>query len=301
MEAGNDKKVIFEIEKGKYIPPRFILTVLKELYSNDDTLMKIVKEKLGMVGYLYEKVKDDENWKPLFLRAVKEVMWDEFLTSSEQFKLVSAWRNTEDFETNRHLFRDQYIEKDDNWLFRFVDLHSGEMKYRCEKDNCSPETIEHLTEGDSIVKINFNTTAYSKDLEHLFYGFLVPNESSHICFKTARAVAPDATMPVGSECSLSSNRSKRDPLLTTLASVIETLPDGIDLGLDEDSIKPIRGAFSGCFLLDLALRIMDKKGIMNKRNEVKRFFYRSIESYKGGHLKLEERKKKSKSRKAGEV
>ena len=301
MEAGNDKKVIFEIEKGKYIPPRFILTVLKELYSNDDTLMKIVKEKLGMVGYLYEKVKDDENWKPLFLRAVKEVMWDEFLTSSEQFKLVSAWRNTKDFETNRHLFRDQYIEKDDNWLFRFVDLHSGEMKYRCEKDNCNPETIEQLTEGDSIVKINFNTTAYSKDLEHLFYGFLVPNESSHICFKTARAVAPDATMPVGSECSLSSNRSKRDPLLTTLASVIETLPDGIDLGLDEDSIKPIRGAFSGCFLLDLALRIMDKKRIMNKRNEVKRFFYRSIESYKGGHLKLEERKKKSKSRKAGEV
>jgi len=169
------------------------------------------------------------------------------------------------------------------------------MKYRCETGECNPETIERLTEGDSTVAINFNTTAYSKDLEYLFYGFLVPNESSHICFKTARAVAPGATMPVGSECSLSSNRSKRDPLLTTLATVVEKLPDGIDLGLDEDSIKPIRGAFSGCFLLELSLRMMDKK------QAKKRFFYRSIESYKGGHVKLEEKKRKSKSKKVGEV
>ena len=294
MEGG-DKKLVFEIEKGKYIPPRFILTVFKEIYKGDETLMKIIKEKLGMVGYLYEKVKDDETWKPLLLRAVKEAMWDEFLTSAEQFKLVTSWMGTEDFETHRHLFRDQYIEKDERWLFRFVDLHSGEMKYRCETGECNPETIERLTEGDSTVAINFNTTAYSKDLEYLFYGFLVPNESSHICFKTARAIAPGATMPVGSECSLSSNRSKRDPLLTTLATVVEKLPDGIDLGLDEDSIKPIRGAFSGCFLLELSLRMMDKK------QAKKRFFYRSIESYKGGHVKLEEKKRKSKSKKVGEV
>ena len=300
MEEGH-KKLIFEIEKGKYIPPRFILTVFNDIYKGVESLMKIVKEKLGMVGYLYEKVKDNETWKPLFLRAVKELMWDEFLTSSEQFKLVSTWMGTEDFERNRHLFRDQYIEKGEKWLFRFVDLHSGEMKYRCETGDCKLETIEELTEGDSIIKIDYTTTAYSKDLEHLFYGFLVPNESSHVCFKTARAVAPGATMPVGSECSLSSNRNKRDPLITTLASVIETLPDAIDLGLDIESIKPIKGAFSGCFLLDLALRIMDKKEIRNKKNEVKRFFYRNIESYKGGHLKLEERKKKSKSRKVGEV
>ena len=295
MEAGENKKVIFEIEKGKYIPPRFILTVFREIYKGDETLMKIVKEKLGMVGYLYEKVKESETWKSHLVRVVKETMWDEFLTSAEQFKLVTSWMGTEEFERNRHLFRDQYIEKGERWLFRFVDLHSGEIKHRCEAGDCRLDTIEELTEGDSTVTINYTTTAYSKELEHLYYGFLVPNESSHVCFKTARAVAPGATMPVGSECSLSSNRSKRDPLLTTLATVVEKLPDSIDLGLDEESIKPIRGAFSGCFLLDLVLRMLDKAQAR------KRFFYRSIESYKGGHLKLEEKKRKSKSKKAGEV
>jgi hypothetical protein len=295
IDKNENKKVIFELEKGKYVPPRFIITVLKELYSNDDTLLKIAKEKLGMVGYLYEKVKENETWKPLLLRAVKEAMWDEFLTSSEQFKLVMSWMGTDEFEKNRHLFRDQYLEKDGKWLFRFVDLHTGQMKHRCEEGDCKVDTIEELEEGDSTVVINTTTTAYSKEMTHLVYGFLVPagkeNQSSHMAFKTARTVVANATLPSGLECSTVSNRDKRDPLLTTLGSVI----DGIDLGLDEESIKKIRGSFSGCFLLDLALRMMDKK------QSKKRFFYRSIESYKGGHVKLEEKKRKSKSKKAEEV
>ena len=295
IEKNENKKVIFELEKGKYVPPRFIITVLKELYPNDDTRLKIAKEKLGMVGYLYEKVKEDETWKPLLLQAVKEAMWDEFLTSSEQFKLVTSWMGTDNFEKNRHLFRDQYLEKDGRWLFRFVDLHTGQMKHRCEEGDCKVDTIEELEEGDSSVVINTTTTAYSKEMTHLVYGFLVPagkeNQSSHMAFKTARTVVANATLPSGLECSTVSNRDKRDPLLTTLGSVI----DGIDLGLDEESIKKIRGSFSGCFLLDLALRMMDKK------QSKKRFFYRSIESYKGGHVKLEEKKRKSKSKKAEEV
>ena len=299
IDRNENKKVIFEIEKGKYVPPRFILTVLKELYSNDETLLKIAKERLGMVGYLYEKVKDNETWKPLLLRAVKEAMWDEFLTSSEQFKLVMSWKDTEEFEQHRHLFRDQYIEKGERWLFRFIDLHSGEMKYRCEDGDCKLDTIEELTEGDSSVVINTTTTAYSKEMTHLVYGFLVPagkeNQASHMAFKTARTVIANTTLPSGLECSTVSNRDKRDPLLITLAAVIDKLEDGIDLGLDEESIKKIKGSFSGCFLLDLALRMMDFK------QSKKRFFYRSIESYKGGHVKLEEKKRKSKSKKEGEV
>jgi hypothetical protein len=299
IDKNENKKVIFEIEKGKYVPPRFILTVLKELYSNDDVLLKMAKERLGMVGYLYEKVKDNETWKPLLLRAVKEAMWDEFLTSSEQFNLVMSWKDTEEFEKNHHLFRDQYIEKGERWLFRFVDLHSGEMKYRCEDGDCKLDTIEELMEGDSKVVINTTTTAYSKEMIHLIYGFLVPagkeNQASHMAFKTARTVIANTTLPSGLECSTVSNRDKRDPLLTTLATVIDKLEDGIDLGLDEESIKKIKGSFSGCFLLDLALRMMDLK------QSKKRFFYRSIESYKGGHVKLEEKKRKSKSKKEGEV
>ena len=299
INKNENKKVIFEIEKGKYVPPRFILTVLKELYENDETLLKIAKERLGMVGYLYEKVKDNEIWKPLLMRAVKEAMWDEFLTSSEQFKLVMSWKNTEEFEEHQHLFRDQYIEKGERWLFRFIDLHSGEIKYRCEDGDCKLDTIEELTEGDSNVVINTTTTAYSKEMTHLIYGFLVPagkeNQASHMAFKTARTVVANATLPSGLECSTVSNRDKRDPLLTTLAAVIDKLEDGIDLGLDEESIKKIKGSFSGCFLLDLSLRMMDFK------QSKKRFFYRSIESYKGGHVKLEEKKRKSKSKKVGEV
>jgi hypothetical protein len=259
----------------------------------------MAKERLGMVGYLYEKVKDNETWKPLLLRAVKEAMWDEFLTSSEQFNLVMSWKDTEEFEKNQHLFRDQYIEKGERWLFRFVDLHSGEMKYRCEDGDCKLDTIEELMEGDSKVVINTTTTAYSKEMTHLVYGFLVPagkeNQASHMAFKTARTVLANTTLPSGLECSTVSNREKRDPLLTTLATVIDKLDDGIDLGLDEESIKKIKGSFSGCFLLDLALRMMDLK------QSKKRFFYRSIESYKGGHVKLEEKKRKSKSKKEGEV
>jgi hypothetical protein len=291
--------VIFEVVKGKYVPPKFITTVLSELYENDDKLLKIAQEKLGMVGYLYERVKDDEVWKPLLLQSVKEAMWDEFLTSSEQFNLVMSWMGTDEFERNKTLFQDQYIEKDGKWLFRFVDLHTGEMKYRCEQGNCKLDTIEQLTEGDSKLVINSTTTAYSKDMPHLVYGFLVPagkeNQSSHMAFKTARTVLANATLPSGLECSTVSNRNKRDPLLTTLGTVVEQFSDAIDLGLDEDSIKRIKGSFSGCFLLDLALRMLDKK------HSKKRFFYRSIESYKGGHVKLEEKKRKSKSKKEGEV
>ena len=80
IDKNENKKVIFEIEKGKYVPPRFILTVLKELYSNDDVLLKMAKERLGMVGYLYEKVKDNETWKALLLRAVKELSLIHILT-----------------------------------------------------------------------------------------------------------------------------------------------------------------------------------------------------------------------------
>jgi len=299
IDKNENKKVIFEIEKGKYVPPKFITTVLKELYENDDTLLKIAKEKLGMVGYLYERVKDDEGWKALLVQSVKEVMWDEFLTSSEQFNLVISWMGTDEFEENKTLFDDQYLEKDGKWLFRFVDLHTGEMKYRCEQGNCKLDTIEELTEGDSKVVINSTTTAYSKEMPHLVYGFLVPagkeNQSSHMAFKTARTVVANATLPSGLECSTVSNRNKRDPLLTTLGSIVEKFSDAIDLGLDEDSIKKLKGSFSGCFLLDLALRMLDKK------HSKKRFFYRSIESYKGGHVKLEEKKRKSKSKKEGEV
>jgi len=299
IDKNENKKVIFEIEKGKYVPPKFITTVLKELYENDDTLLKIAKEKLGMVGYLYERVKDDEGWKALLVQSVKEVIWDEFLTSSEQFNLVISWMGTDEFEENKTLFDDQYLEKDGKWLFRFVDLHTGEMKYRCEQGNCKLDTIEELTEGDSKVVINSTTTAYSKEMPHLVYGFLVPagkeNQSSHMAFKTARTVVANATLPSGLECSTVSNRNKRDPLLTTLGSIVEKFSDAIDLGLDEDSIKKLKGSFSGCFLLDLALRMLDKK------HSKKRFFYRSIESYKGGHVKLEEKKRKSKSKKEGEV
>ena len=46
IEKNENKKVIFELEKGKYVPPRFIITVLKELYPNDDTRLKIAKEKV---------------------------------------------------------------------------------------------------------------------------------------------------------------------------------------------------------------------------------------------------------------
>ena len=299
IDKNENKKVIFEIEKGKYVPPRFITTILKELYENDDTLLKIAKEKLGMVGYLYEKVKDDEDWKALLLQSVKEAMWDEFLTSSEQFNLVMSWMGTDEFERNKTLFQDQYLEKDGKWLFRFVDLHTGEMKYRCEQGDCKLDTIEELTEDDSKVVINSTTTAYSKEMPHLVYGFLVPagkeNQSSHMAFKTARTVVANATLPSGLECSTVSNRDKRDPLLITLGTVVEKFSDAIDLGLDQDSIKKIKGSFSGCFLLDLALRMLDKK------HSKKRFFYRSIESYKGGHVKLEEKKRKSKSKKEGEV
>jgi hypothetical protein len=41
--------------------------------------------------------------------------------------------------------------------------------------------------------------------------------------------------------------------------------------------------------------------MLDKKHSKKRFFYRSIESYKGGHVKLEEKKRKSKSKKEGEV
>lgn len=299
IEKNENKKVIFEIIKGKYVPPKFITTVLSELYENDDKLLKIAQEKLGMVGYLYERVKDDEGWKALLLQSVKEAMWDEFLTSSEQFNLVMSWMGTDEFEQNKTLFQDQYIEKDGKWLFRFVDLHTGEMKYRCEQGNCKLDTIEQLTEGDSKVVINSTTTAYSKDMDHLVYGFLVPagkeNQSSHMAFKTARTVVANKALPSGLECSTVSNRNKRDPLLITLGTVVEKFSPAIDLGLDEESIKKIKGSFSGCFLLDLALRMLDKK------HSKKRFFYRSIESYKGGHVKLEEKKRKSKSKKDEEV
>jgi hypothetical protein len=112
-------------------------------------------------------------------------------------------------------------------------------------------------------------------------------------------VGPDISTPPGLECSTVSNRDKRDPLLTTLGSYIETISNGINLGLSKENIKTIRGSFSICFLLDLTLRMMDEKSRTSqdaRGRPGKRLFYRSIESYRGNHLKIEARKKKSKTK-----
>ena len=302
IQTSTSKKLIYEVSGGKYVPPKSIVTELNKIYK-DEISLKIAKEKLGMVGYLYEKVKENSTWKALLVRVLEEAIWDEFLSSTEQYKLFRSWMDSGELDKYEHVYRHHYLEQDGEWLFRFVDIHTGEMKYRCEDGECRRDVIELLQEGEQPLKIDSTTTLYSKENLHVIYGFIVPagkeNQSSHMAFKTARAVGPDILTPPGLECSTVSNRDKRDPLLTTLGTYIETISNGINLGLSKENIKTIRGSFSICFLLDLTLRMMDEKSRTSqdaRGRPGKRLFYRSIESYRGNHLKIEARKKKSKTK-----
>ena len=317
-----DADVFQRLADDTYEPPKDILDSLGELYDNEQGLITQATQRLGMVGWLFDSpLKRSQAWRSILAKVVKEVAWDEFLSADGQRALLSQWKEEgeEAMRKNKHIYDEQYISIGDRWAFRYIDLETGKIVYMCDDERCTEEEQRLFEKADRtpFYPMNDETSGYSASDPDLLYGFLVPDNKKNLIFKIIRATAQDAKRKTdGIFCASITNISKHLDRIEALGKVLlKTATLKNNLGLLRDSLKKGPGNRRAignkerfCFLIDLLLRSMDKesasRGIPEKitlekapATPRKKWFYRSIATFKAGFFAKFTKAKGRKSKK----
>jgi len=259
------------------IPP-VVATAMNLFHGRDEKLFRRSSERLGMITWLYMSVKENDGWRNLLADILQEIVWDEFLSPTDQMGLMNTWKQTpEKMRQYLHVYQDHWLSSGSTSAFRFVDLRSGTLRYICDQKECTELQKSVLEESESnkikSVTINVSNTGF-------LYGFLVPKKGELI-FKNVNPPAVGAKVEKGQECSISSQVSDHLRKLKELGSAIAT-EKKTDLGLNEETLtgrpRKFENAVRACFLMDIVLRFMDKESISKKH-----WVYRSIPSKMAGH------------------
>jgi hypothetical protein len=221
-----------------------------------------------------------------FRRSLLFYFWDEWLSLSEQRRLVMTTSSTLECIRN-----DQY-QFGKTLVNRYLDPISGSIVFECENGkDCIKSFVDDINrdtrEPMRVFKVDRNTTGER-------YGFAVPKYKD-VIFKTAEAPMPGGEIPRGKECANVSNTKGHISVLMTLGLILERHQrtdfqlNQINLIGEMKEMKPgkfkreggVQNSIRLCTLTDFVLRYMDEEQI-----DKKKWFFRPIMSFYTGHKGL---------------
>ena len=286
------------VRNGQEIQEAYALVnkELSERYTNPSELAKEQQHIFGLTWF-YETMKGDARYRGLLADAFLGLVWDEILRPKEQVKLAGD-------EVAQKIGSEQFMKKGTKEVFRFVDGHTGELKYECGEKPCDISLSKLFDASDPLnaLQANLNTVGP-------MYGFLVPNlKNGYLTFKTTdKPSAPGKVVPKGGECEIVTQISSHYTSLVRLGDSLAAagLPR---FGLTLDEIKGARkfqNSSRACSLLNFILRWMSLAGEalpLDRRAAAddlykagvsgRVWFFRPISAYKSKHQVLANKPKK---------
>jgi len=275
VQNGDDIQDIFAlVNKG-----------LAERYTNPAELAKEQQHIFGLVWF-YETMKENADHRRVLADAFLGLVWDEILRPKEQLELSQD-------EAAKRIGAEQFMKKGSKEVFRFVDGHTGELRYLCGDKACDI-ALAKLFDTDAADPLN--TLQANTGTTGPLYGFLVPNlKSGYLTFKTTdKPAAPGKAVPKGGECEIVTQIAFHFTALVRLGDVLAGagLPR---FGLTLEEIKGARkfqNSSRACSLLNIILRWMQLSSVNTKN-----WFFRPIAAHKTKHLVLANKPKKIRAKK----
>jgi hypothetical protein len=240
-------------------------------YPESKSEQKLENQRLEMVLWLYETMKSNETHRRALATALLEFVWDDTLHTNEQQQYLKSGD-----ELAQRIGREQIREKSSTSIFRYIDYHTGDLKYVCKGAPCPPAII-NIFERDAAdnlnqLKADITTTGG-------IYGFMSPKKG-YIVFKSSENPPKVGDKPEkGGECAIVSTISIHFASLVRIGEKLRNagMPD---FDLSEDGLKrrKFQNSARACMLKELILRWMDIMKVGGKR-----WFYRPIAAFKTGH------------------
>ncbi len=237
-------------------------------------IFKAQKERIEMIMWIYENIKNLPDVRGRFADCVIEYFWDEFITHGTRRELLTI--KVED-PVIASVAKDMFWKYDGKTYIRFVNF-KNDIEYLCinngKVEPCSKAVSEVLQRENTLVgKIDVRYTGYE-------YGFVLYNpKKQKFVFKNGKPPGPGGKVGRGSECAINSKIEYPTKLLEKIGQTLRTA--GMhDLGLNEDTLakRRIQNSIRICTVCDLVLRYMDKSNVSKKR-----WFYRPLEAKLHGH------------------
>jgi hypothetical protein len=237
-------------------------------------IFKAQKERIEMIMWIYENIKNSPDVLSRFADCVIEYFWDEFITHGTRRELLTI--KMED-PVITSVAKDMFWKYDGKTYIRFVNF-KNDIEYLCinngKVEPCSKAVSEVLQRENTLVgKIDVRYTGYE-------YGFVLYNpKKQKFVFKNGKPPGPGGKVGRGSECAINSKIEYPTKLLEKFGHTLRTA--GMhDLGLNEDTLakRRIQNSIRICTVCDLVLRYMDKSNVSKKR-----WFYRPLEAKLHGH------------------
>jgi hypothetical protein len=263
--------------KADHIPER-LDTEVNNLRESAG-IIKAQRERLEMILWVYESIKDKPAALAIFADCVVDFFWDEFITHGTKRELLSLRPND---PLLRGVAKDSFWTLQGNTYIRFL-AHDNKIEYICigadgTTSPCSraiAEVLQREVGEDPVLKrpLDVRTTGYE-------YGFILYNpKKTKFIYKKGKPPMPKGKVGRGSECSINSKIAYELKLLEKFG---ESLRAGgqPDLGLSADGLaqRRIQNSVRICTVCDLVQRFMDKTRIGGKR-----WFYRPLEAKLYGH------------------
>jgi hypothetical protein len=204
------------------IPPE-ILETLELRYTGDE--YKRMYNYLIMISWMVENIQTSytEDVRQIYAKALAdlflEMIWDEVLTAEEQIELVAIDGPNKDLA---FVFEEQLLKKGASEVYRYINLTTGGIEYRCGADKCS-DAVVRLFDQD---KTNpFNTIQANNTTAGKIYGFIIPKiKDARLVFKTNdRPVDPGIVPEKGGECEIVSSIEIHKKLLRAMREMMEGL------------------------------------------------------------------------------
>jgi hypothetical protein len=267
--------------------PPGVVEGLQERYKSPSDLLKEQQHLYGVL-WLYVSMKGNEVWRAALADALLGLVWDEMLQMKEQLKYCRT----------DVIGAEQYMKKGTRDVFRFVDTHTGLLKYLVPEGTPVDAAVAKVFDTDTTDPLNAlvaNTNTVGN-----MYGILVPNlKSGSLIFKIAdKPSPPGKAPPKAAACEILTQISFHHESLVALGKVLVAagLPN-FGLTMEEmTGVRKFQNASRACSLKNVILRWMDLMGVP-MGGVKRRWFYRPIASYKSKHQVLLEKVKKGRAKK----
>jgi hypothetical protein len=264
------------IENGTASTSRYPVRVMKEISKLPESagIITTQEERLDMIRWIYENIRDDIETRKVFAECVREYFWDEFITTGTKKEILMTSHAT---DLIRKISWDAYWTFQGQLFLRLLNKDTYEIEYFSVDAKTQlmtptpPGLVARLAreeKEDPLLKKPIDGR-YTGSL----YGFIVKNlKRNTFFFKKGKPPKPGGKVGRGGECS-SGTEFERNQLLV-LGGILrkEGKPD---LGLNEEIMlrKRIQNSVRVCAVNDLVLRFMDKIALQKKR-----WFYRPLEA-----------------------
>jgi hypothetical protein len=264
--------------------PTEVVEGLQARYTDPAELTKEQQHIFGVLWF-YDVMRDSEVYRGKLADALLGLVWDELLTVKEQQELAEN-------EEAQRIGSEQFRAKGGRKIFRFIEAHTGNIKYNCGAAACDV-AVARLFDSDpaDVLKANNVTSGPT-------YGFIVPDVKRSIyVFKTTdKPAEPEGQPPKGGVCEKITQISAHFEHLNSIGVMLQNagLPN---FGMTKEGFvgtRKFENSTRACSLKNVILRWMDLMAVGGRR-----WFYRPIAAYKSNHrVRRIEEKKSSRSTKA---